>query len=169
MTGKTFLLLIAVFSFYLSVSGVRMLRLKYKTAQERAPQVFDYVLSGFMAIASLGLITMGVRGLSNNGSAVVYLVFGGLSLTLVGSEFSARKAAETDRKKWLSQHIQRMTAAYIATVTAFSAVNFGKWFPWMPSVVIWLWATVVGTGFIAYNIARYVRGKKPEAVHVRLG
>lgn len=163
-----FLFLLAVFAFYLSLTGVRMLRLKYKEAERRAPQWQDSLLSGVMATASLGLVVLAVNGFrSGNGFSLVYLVFGVISAYLVFGEMRARKAAETDRKKWLALHIQRMIAAYISTVTAFSAVNFGRWFPGISPIVTWLWPTVIGTGLIVYSIHRYVRAKKPEMVHVR--
>jgi hypothetical protein len=45
-----------------------------------------------------------------------------------------------------------MLAAYIATVTAFSAVNFTFLHPiW----VRWLWPTVAGTVLITYYTTRY--------------
>jgi uncharacterized membrane protein YjjB (DUF3815 family) len=47
-----------------------------------------------------------------------------------------------------------MLAAYIATVTAFSVVNF----KFLPPIARWLWATVVGTmGIIIWT--RYYRKK----------
>jgi hypothetical protein len=42
-------------------------------------------------------------------------------------------------------HLRRMLAAYIATVSAFSVVNFS----FLPPVVRWLWPTVIGTAGIA--------------------
>jgi hypothetical protein len=40
---------------------------------------------------------------------------------------------------------------YIATVTAFSSVNF----TFLPSVVSWLWPTVIGTPLIFLLVRRY--------------
>lgn len=163
-----FLLLLAVFAFYLSLTGVRMLRLKYRDSDRRAPALPDHVISGVMVLASLGLFGLAVNGfLRGDGFAVVYLVFGAISSLLVIGEFRTRKAAETDRKKWLAAHIQRMMGAYISTVTAFAAVNFGKWFPGISPVVVWLGPTVVGTALIVYYINRFVKSKKPGAIHVR--
>lgn len=163
-----FLLLLAVFAFYLSLTGIRMLRLKYKDAERRAPALLDHVISAVMVLASLGLIGLAANGfLRGNSFAVVYLVFGMISLLLVIGEFRARKAAETDRKKWLSLHIQRMMGAYISTVTAFAAVNLGKWFPGISPLVVWLGPTVIGTAMIFYYINRFVKSKKPGVIHVR--
>ena len=55
---------------------------------------------------------------------------------------------------WWYSHMTRMLSAYIATVTAFSVVNF----KFLPPVARWLWATVVGTvGIIIWT--RYYRKK----------
>jgi hypothetical protein len=55
---------------------------------------------------------------------------------------------------WWYSHMTRMLAAYIATVTAFSVVNF----EFLPRVVRWLWATVAGTvGIVIWT--RYYRRK----------
>ena len=46
-----------------------------------------------------------------------------------------------------------MLGAYAATVTAFSAVNFG----FLPPIVRWLWPTILMLPVIAYNINKYQR------------
>lgn len=46
-----------------------------------------------------------------------------------------------------------MPSAYIATVSAFSVVNF----TFLPAVVRWLWPTVVGSLGIAAWVAYYRR------------
>ena len=46
-----------------------------------------------------------------------------------------------------------MIGAYIAALSAFSAVNFN--FPWMPKVVQWLWPTLIGSPLLAYWIRKY--------------
>ncbi len=163
-----FLLLLAVFAFYLSLTGVRMLRLKYRDAEKRAPQLLDHAVSGLMGVSAFGLLALSAIGFSRSNSfAVVYTVFGAISLGLVMSEGRVRGLAETDRKKWLSLHIQRMMAAYISTVTAFAAVNFGRWFPGISPLVTWLLPTAIGVPAIFFLIHRFVRAKKPEAIHVR--
>jgi hypothetical protein len=53
---------------------------------------------------------------------------------------------------WLFSHFGSMLAAYIATVTAFSVVNFRFLNPvW----IRWAWPTVIGTLVITYYTARY--------------
>ena len=163
-----FLFLLAVFAFYLSLTGVRMLRLKHKDAERRAAQRLDLLIAGAMALSAASLLALSVIGFrQGNSFATVYAVFGVISLFLVFGEFRARKLAETDRKKWLAQHIQRIMGAYISTVTAFSAVNFERWFPSMPIIAIWLWPTVVGVPVIFFLIHRFVRAKKPGIIHAK--
>ncbi|MBC8141066.1 MAG: hypothetical protein H7Y38_06455 [Armatimonadetes bacterium] len=167
MKPKPFLLLLAVFAFYLSLTGVRMLRLKYRDAAKRAPELLDHAVAGVMAASAVGLLALSAWGLWRGEQfAVVYGVFGAISLFLVAGEGRARQLAETDRKKWLSLHIQRMMAAYISTVTAFAAVNFGRWFPGISLIVTWLLPTAIGVPVIFFLIHRFVRAKKPGVIHV---
>jgi hypothetical protein len=48
-----------------------------------------------------------------------------------------------------------MIAAYIAAMSAFSAVNLN--YEWMPTVVQWLWPTLIGTPLLMRWIASYKR------------
>ena len=50
-------------------------------------------------------------------------------------------------RAWWFTHMRRMLAAYIATVSAFSVVNF----QFLPPLVRWLWPSAVATiGIIAW-------------------
>lgn len=68
------------------------------------------------------------------------------------------------RFDWFYRHIARMLGGYIATVTAVSAVNLTM----LPTIVRWLWPTVIGTPLIVVWIRRYQRrfgeGTKPRDV-----
>jgi hypothetical protein len=63
---------------------------------------------------------------------------------------------------WLFTHFGSMLAAYIATVTAFSVVNF-KFLN--PVWVRWAWPTVVGTIVITYYVTVY-KTKIARGAHV---
>jgi hypothetical protein len=56
------------------------------------------------------------------------------------------------RFAWLFTHFGSMIAAYIATVSAFSAVNFHFI---NPVRLRWLWPTAVGSLVITFYTARY--------------
>jgi hypothetical protein len=50
-----------------------------------------------------------------------------------------------------------MGGAYIAAVSAFSAVNFAS----LPGVARWLWPTLVGTPVLVYLARRYRPNRSP--------
>jgi hypothetical protein len=149
-----FLLLIAVFSFYLAFSGYRVLY--RKTPQQRAG-IGDWAASVLMLTGGVGLIGYGIYillVLQIASFGIVAIVFGGLGLATAISDIYSFLRPPADKRAWWFSHMSSMLAAYIATVSAFSVVNFH----FLPSVVRWLWPTVVGT--IGISIwTRYYREK----------
>jgi uncharacterized membrane protein len=140
---RLFLGLVAVFSFYFAFSGYRVL--SRKRPGDR-PGTVDWGAVGVFGVASLGIVGMGLRMYLDGGSfAPVLLVFGGIGTAMgVGDLRGFRRDAE--RGEWIGQHVRRMGAGYIATVSAFSAVNF----MFLPPVARWLWPTVLGTPLLIY-------------------
>src|SRR5437867_9340159 len=59
--------------------------------------------------------------------------------------------AAADRNAWWFAHMAGMLGSYVATVSAFSVVNF----TFLPIAVRWLWPTVIGTPLIALWITYY--------------
>jgi len=51
-----------------------------------------------------------------------------------------------ERDEWMVHHLQRMIGAFIATVSAVSAVNLAP----MLGILAWLWPTIVGVLLLAY-------------------
>jgi hypothetical protein len=69
----------------------------------------------------------------------VHLVFGVIALLLGANDIrSFFRRSIRDRAWWFS-HMTRFIGAYIATVTAFSVVNFR----FLPCIWRWLWPTVI--------------------------
>lgn len=136
-----FLLMIAIFSFYLCYTGYRA------TLQKQLkPNFPDWLImalammnAGFM-LASLNAILMVFAGLS--------IVFGTQDLA---AYFGWRKQSKSNN--WLTMHIGRMLGAYISTLTASLVVNVQV----EPTWLIWLAPTFVGTLLIAFYIARVVK------------
>lgn len=58
-----------------------------------------------------------------------------------------------ERRWWWFVHMVNMLSAYIATVSAFSAVNLDL----LPPLVQWLWPTAVGTPAIFVWVAYHKR------------
>jgi hypothetical protein len=69
----------------------------------------------------------------------------------------------TQKQAWWFTHMTRMLSAYIATVTAFSVVNFR----FLSPVARWLWPTMLGTLIITIW-TRYYR-KKFDRQHAEGG
>lgn len=153
---RQFLSLIAVFSFYFAFSGYRVLSRKRPAD---GPDAVDWVAVGMFGLASVGLVGMGgVQYFRGSGFSVVLLVFGTVGTVFTTSDLhKLRRAAEPGA--WVTEHLVRMGAAYIATVTAFSTVNF----VFLPVVVRWLWPTLAGTPLLLYFGRKYEARVTPGA------
>lgn len=151
MRSGLFLGLVAVFSFYLAFTGVRVLSHKRPDAQ--IPPL-DWGAALIALLGSLGLIGYGFWTLSIGRSfGTVALLFGGIGGALAGRDLWRFWHPATAPRAWFFTHLIRMLAAYIATVSAFSVVNF----TFLPQLVRWLWPTVVGSLGIALWVAYYRR------------
>jgi uncharacterized membrane protein len=145
---RLFLSCVAVFSFYFAFSGYRVLSRK-RPADD--PQTVDWAALGALALASVGMLVLGGQLYRDGASfATVILVFGAIGGAFsVGDLRGFRRS--TERGAWVSQHVIRMGAAYIAAVSAFSAVNF----LFLPAVVRWLWPTALGVPLLIYFGNKY--------------
>jgi hypothetical protein len=75
------------------------------------------------------------------------------------------------KMKWFYDHMIGMIAAYIAAVSAFSAVNLN--FDWLPPAIQWLWPTIIGVPLMRRWIksyrSRFEKGRKmSDLVDVRI-
>jgi uncharacterized membrane protein len=145
--SQLFLMLLSVFSFYLAFSGYRAVKLKNNPAEEE-----DWLVAGAALLAGLGLVGMGLYNTIHSDSfGIVAIVLG------AGCAFSAARdmlrfsRPVTDRQAWLINHLSKMLGAYIATVTAVSAVNFH----FLPPVWRWLWPTIIIAPFIFMWVRKY--------------
>ena len=145
--AQLFLMLIAVFSFYLAFSGYRAVKLK-----NHPPQEEDWLVAGAAFIAGLGLIGMGLYNkIQGDSFGIVAIVFG------AGCTFDATRdmlrfsRPITDQRAWLITHLTKMLGAYIATVSAVSAVNF----QFLPPVWRWLWPTIIIGPMIFMWVQKY--------------
>ncbi|MEM1096006.1 MAG: DUF2306 domain-containing protein [Bacteroidota bacterium] len=152
-----FLLLLAVFSFYLSFSGYRVLYRKKPGA--RVP-LLDWCVTGATVVASAAMAVYGASVLlGGNGFGTVMVVFGVLGTSGAGQDLRSFIRPSADKHAWFFKHMSGFLTSYIATVSAFSAVNF----MFLPPVLRWLWPTVLGTaGLIAWS--RHYRKKFARTV-----
>ena len=157
-----FLLLVAVFSSYLTFLGWRALARKHP---EREPAGGpDWVAAVLALGAGGGMFVMGaVQGTHFGGFSIVLYVLGAICFGSGARSIYQFFRPPATRAAWLYAHFGNMLAAYIATVTAFSSVNFHFLHPiW----VRWLWPTVVGSLVITYYTARY-KTKLARGAHVQ--
>ena len=154
-----FLLMIAVFSFYLVFSGYRVLHRK-KPGQRAS--WFDQAVTLAMLLAGVALVAYGVRGLQTSSFGVVPMIFGAIALLLSGREMMGFRRPPSEPRWWWFSHMTNMLAAYITTVSAFSVVNL----TFLPPIVRWIWPTIVGTaGILLWT--RYYRRKFAQQGRLR--
>ena len=155
---RQFLLLVAVFSGYLVFSGYRVLSRKRPAAGADA---VDWLAAGSVVAASVGLGVWGLAlvvdgtGALGGSLGIVMVVFAGIGGALGVADL--RGFGEPGRRApWTADHLSRMIAGYIATVTAVSAVNATALLPGVvPGAVAWLWPTAVGVPLIWYWQSKY--------------
>lgn len=143
----TFLLLIAIFSLYMTFTGYRVLQKKSGNAN---------IVDWLMAIA--GLITVIYMLISLNVILIVFAVI--LATFVIPDLLRFLKIISISKNLHLILHISRMMGAYIATVTAFIVVNVS----FNPAWVIWLAPTAVGSIAINYFIRKYNKADRKSLI-----
>ena len=154
---RLFLTGIAVFSFYLTMTGWRAT--KQKTT---GPTVADRGLTYATLVVSAAMIGFGIYLLVLNGASffpIVFTFFG--VLTGVFAQKDARQFGQpTQKMGWFFQHLTRMGGAYIATFTAAIVTNIGRVVPadspdWIVTV-LWIAPSFVGGMLIGRTVRHYV-------------
>lgn len=150
-----FLLMVSVFSYYFVAYGYRIIYLK-NLHKNQKPANLDWILAVFTTLFNLGLIAFGLNQLltkTSNSYAFSYIaiVFGVLGVQTVYSNTKLFWKKPTDPKHWFYSHIGGMIGSYIATISAFSATNFY----FLPTVLRWLWPTILGVPLIIFWIRHY--------------
>ena len=139
--ANVFLLLIAVFSFYLVFAGWRFAR-----NRSRRPQAVDWTAAGVMGLTGLGMWGYGAMlAATGAGNWITMVVFGFIAVALSAADGlffyrgrgSHRRPAPHVR---VQRHLTNMMAGTISTVTAVMVVNVNLdpvWVPWLlPTIVI---------------------------------
>lgn len=153
-----FLLLIAIFSFYLTWSGYRAIHWKDQQLK-RSAFIFNALFICCMVLS--GLVMIGIPLAAWSGIDLpqsltrfntVLLSFGLINTVFAGFDLVHLIYPVTNsRFWWLYQHIGRIGGAFISACTAFLVVNV----TFLSDLVIWLGPTVIGAPFIAYSIRKY--------------
>ncbi|MBD2699799.1 DUF2306 domain-containing protein [Spirosoma sp. BT702] len=156
---RLFLTGIAVFSFYLSMSGWRATKQK-----KSGPTVADRVMMYTTLAVSLAMISMGVNLMSRPGNVffpVLFTFFGVLTAVFATQDIQ-RLRKPTEKMHWFFQHFTRMGGSYIATFTAALVTNIGRILPpdapaWTGTIG-WIAPSIVG-GMLIGRTVRYYKQK----------
>jgi uncharacterized membrane protein len=153
-----FLFMIGVFTIYLVGTGYRYIYLKL-LGNGQEPQILDWMITLGMLLIGILFIGFGIWNIiSQNYFGVVFLVFGIVGINMVRTDYDNYRGKLKEKKYWLLAHLQRMTGAYIASITAFFVVN-AKYSPIeLPSIVVWLLPTVILTPLI-FRWSKKYKGK----------
>lgn len=135
LRSNPFLLLIAIFSFYLALSGWCFAR--NRTGK---PRRIDWVRATAMLLCSLAMFVYGIQLLSTSSNGgMVMLVFGAIGTLLAFQDFRIIRAGGVRGSARIARHLTMMLAATIATITAFLVVNIS----FHPALVLWLAPTAI--------------------------
>lgn len=149
LRANVFLLLIAIFSFYLALSGWCLAR-----NRSGKPQRIDRVRAFAMLLCSTAMVVYGVLLVSaaNTGGSIM-LLFGGIGASLAISDIRIIRSGGVSGTARIARHLTMMLAATIATITAFLVVNF----VFHPALVLWLAPTAVIVPLIVVMRRRVTR------------
>ncbi len=149
--------LVALFSFHMLASGYRALFLK-KLHEGQRMQRWDFILQGSAAVINGALFLWGLINLTmgrRDSASIIFFVYGSVGLFMVWRNLHQFYKRSVDKREWLYMHMTGFLGGYIATVSAFSAVNLHMI---QPTWLQWLWPTIIGSPLIAYWISYYRKG-----------
>lgn len=149
-----FLFVVGLFSFYLVLSGYRVLRFKRVKSQEQL--LWDKILFWGMFLVGLAMIGYGISSVAQGfNMGIILIVFGGIAIFNAAVDLRAFRDLKMLRKKSIRLHIGKISGAYIAAFTAFFVTNNV-----LPALLSWLLPTVFGILFIGYWLRKTRISKK---------
>ena len=149
---KDFLLMVAFFSYYMTIRGYRVLFLKQLNEGQK-PMALDWFIIIVSGTFILFLLGWGVNSLLKGvGMGIAGIVFGAIGTSFLVQD--VRKFFQPPREKmhWWFSHIAGMGGSYVSAVTAFVVVNIqiGR-FNW----VLWILPAIIGGALIGKTIRHY--------------
>ena len=164
--GLIFLSGIAIFSFYNTFTGVRLIQRK----QSYIVSSLDYFAS-ILAMACAFMMLYFAWFAFQKGDtffSILFPIFGTFVFILAYEDlrvFMGKKVINDEGKPvpiryWFQNHISRMGGSYIATVTAFLVVNNP---PYIPGLVVWIAPGIIG-GIIIARVRRSYHKKYGKVV-----
>jgi uncharacterized membrane protein len=149
--GLIFLSGIAIFSFYNTFTGVRLIQRK----ESQKASSLDYFASILAIACAFMMLYFAWFAYQKDDTffSVLFPIFGIFVFILAYEDlrvFMGKKVIDNDKpvptRYWFQNHISRMGGSYIATVTAFLVVNNP---PFIPGLVAWLAPGAIGGMIIA--------------------
>ncbi|MEL7220188.1 MAG: hypothetical protein AAGJ93_02650 [Bacteroidota bacterium] len=150
---NAFLFMVAFFSFYSVVSGVRILKLK-RLGQQHFAKWYDWSIHAIFLLTCIAFLTYAILLYNQYGFNVLSVL---CTLFAIGGFFSVRANVKPFLRKvqpagfWLTYHQANMIGAYIATVTAFSSQQLH----FMPTILQWTWPTLLIMPISTYINRKY--------------
>ena len=139
-----FLFAVAIFSAAMALSG-------WVPARGDNIQVSKIIgLASIVAAILLGVVGMWWV-MAGDMFGITAIVFGLISARFGWQDI--RRTTERNRQQRIIAHVSAMGGAFIATVSAISAVNLDM----LPPLVRWLWPTIIGTPLIFWGIRSYLQ------------
>ena len=145
-TRNALLLMIAVFSQFLVFTGWRALRQRRLHEGGHGARWFDWLAAGLTLAFSVGLFVAAWSG-DRNVTELFFGVGGSVLAVRVMRQLTGRGVRNGD---WPVRHMIGMSAAYLATVSAFAVVTLTM----LPHPVAFIGPTLIGTPLIAWAAAR---------------
>lgn len=134
-----FLFAVGIFTIYLASTGWRYLYLKNIAAGQK-PLIIDWILMIFIFLGSSAFLVMGAKSIFDREYfGGIILLFAWRGFNYIVQDYKTFKGNITIKNYWLINHLQRMTGAYIASLTAFAVVNA----PDRLSLLPWLLPTII--------------------------
>lgn len=157
-----FLCLVGIFSFYQVASGYRAI---YRRNIESFKDVklVDWSLVSFSGLFSAGMLFVGILIFLKqplHPLGVVACLLGSLGLFLSVLDVVRFNMKGFHKKNWMISHMTGMIGGYIATVSAFSVINFA----FLPDVIRWMWPTFIGVPLLLMLTGKYKKKQKPTQI-----
>lgn len=156
--NNLFLLGITLLVVYHAAVAYRLARLQ---PPRRMPTTLDRAIHPLFGIIFLVYAGYGVLALrAGNGMGVVVLVFAGISLLSVFSFHRFMRQESFEPGAWVGQHVRGVAAAFIAALTAFTAITGPRLAPAIPAILLWLGPTAVFTPLFVHLGMKHDRRRK---------
>jgi uncharacterized membrane protein len=152
-----FLLVIGVFSFYLSFSGYRVIKRK-KAGQET---LIDWSAAIITMIAGIAIVVYGSLGYFRSGQigpfVILCLFFGVFTFLTALADVRIFQQQEFQQKKWwMKHHLRAMSGSYIAGITAFSVQMGSRYLlHWDLNWLLWVLPAIIGFPIVRMLRKRY--------------